>query len=116
MNFARFNLSFLCLGMVCSLAGWAPLDFLALFYWVGVVFFSVKASRSQALRKPDRESIIGIGLCAIYSVFVWLWLRDVWVAPSNDDTINHLSILRSILDQKTLLIGQTLKPGAATGQ
>jgi hypothetical protein len=47
----------------------------------------------------------------IYASIACLWLKDLWATPSNDDTINHLYYLQTILEQKTCLLGQTTKPG-----
>ncbi len=104
MIFTLNNLYVLGAWILLSLLSIKILPLLSLTLWIISGWFLLKS-------KPNSDSLIGITLSAIFSLFILFWFRDLLVAPSNDDTINHLYYLQSLLENQTCLIGNSNKPG-----
>jgi hypothetical protein len=112
MSFSLLNVFALLTWVVLSLLHLNVLAPLSAACWVTAVILLIRQLGRFRLKRPDLETLIGPALSLGYGVFVWFWFKGVWASPSNDDTINHLSYLSAILEQKTCLIGHTVKPGA----
>ncbi len=108
----RFTFFALGAWILSSLLGLKALAPISLLLWASLLWLTIRRlARRMPLRCFSRADGMGLAITGIYAILVHAWLRDVWVAPSNDDTINHLYYLRTLIEQKTCLLGQTFKPG-----
>jgi hypothetical protein len=119
MKFCLLNLYFLGTWILLSLLRIQALAPVSLGLWCGLAYLIAKPlvqRKNWTMRglfnEIGFEARIGLTLVLAYGILVRLWFKDLWALPSNDDTIAHLTYLGAILEQKTCLIGHTLKSGS----
>ena len=102
---SKLTLIFLWIGTLASLFNQPVLHKLSIPFLIalGWVFFRNRAGLF------NRLSIVTISVSAF---FAWTWIGPLWSIPSNDDTVNHLGLLQSMLQSGHVLIGKIAKPGA----
>jgi hypothetical protein len=110
-RFVRLNVYALFILVLASFAGIAVLPFVSfsLIAWIAIeILFRTRMLSVRA----STDILIGWGFGILFSGIAFFWLKEVWVAPSQDDTMNHLGFLDAILRSHLALLGEINRPGS----
>lgn len=91
--------------IVSSLFNLNTLPIFSIIFWIGAPILLYQSFR------PNRDTWISCGIFLLSFLMVLPWFNDLLLAPSNDDTINHLGYLEAILRGNNALLGNINRPG-----
>ncbi len=88
----------------------APTSYLFIFS----IFLMCVSELKRVRNHPNEWTTLGIGWLLFLGALILnlFWLRDIWLTPSQDDTINHLAILELILKSHIPFLNQISHPGS----
>ena len=88
-----------------SLLGFNILPAISTLFWIGTFFFTFR------FFKLNYSLLIALIILAISALLILPWFKDLILTPSNDDTINHMGFLDTILNSGNALLGFSLRSG-----
>ena len=101
----KFNLLLLAGFILTSLINLPLLPVFSILFWIVNIYFCIKCV------KFNQESLVGLTIFLVSLAIVLPWFNDLYLAPSNDDSINHLGYLQQILGSNLSLLGKIDRPG-----
>ena len=113
LKFVTLSVFAIALSFFFSWLGIRALPIGSILFWMSVIFLVFNHIQSlKSHQKFSPKLLLGWGFFLLGLGIAANWMGGLWVAPSNDDTLNHLAFLDAILKSQYSLLGKINRPGS----